>query len=378
MISRLTSDGASGCGGQCEQDKGRLYASGQPQAAFPLTTSIVFRFTMAPAVSYQSPVAAAAQDAFDVKLNQTVFIIAFISGAIILFAAMTYLCFWVVRNYRSQRALKLDEKTDQKQIQLPKQFLLSNRTEISASFPRRLILSPFSTPRLERNQPRDVEHRRALATPPLLQGSSTSSPAIRTSSPCSEAMTIQVTTQTTQGTLTLEPPSSPSFEIDHCSTDSTSLTCSSVSTIVEVIEPFGFAPRIVVEDFAPGTVTDVFRIADDTDSDSDMSIEDEKIDRQFLVVPPMSWIAPRDPANDNAHAEPTEKTKNPRSKSMSSMLSLLSDISNVAKIRPKLPSGASMISIIKPARRQTSGSPTPKTAIRALSQLKEKAMIQPS
>ena len=325
---------------------------------------------MAPSVPYQSS-NAAAQDAFDAKLNQTIFIIAFVVGGLSQLAAASYLCFWLIRKYRNRKALDTPQEK-----QLPKQLLLSSRAELSANTPKRLILSPLSVSRLGRMKHASTDGMAATGTRSceLASNSSVCTPAISPDDPCEKQLIVEVTTQTIQEGFASVPPSLPPLEMDLGTSDSDSLTLSSISTIVEVIEPVGFAPRIVVEDFA-FTTRSFYPTINDSDSDSAMSVDDEKLDPHFLVVPPMSWMAPRDLVESkDATQQRTEPSANKikKSISMSSMLSLLSDISNVARLRPRLPTSTSMPFVSK----AIPGRSTPKTLVLTSGRWKENALTK--
>lgn len=321
---------------------------------------------MAPAIPYDP---ATTQDAVDAKLNQTVFVIAFGGGGVVLSLAVMYICFLLIRKYRKTKSL---ENTEGKY--LPKQLLLPARAGIAASFPKRLILSPVAASRVDGTQPL-FEEKKTINSPwaqTSTQMSQANGPAPITYASYPEPIIVQIATRTEEETFTLGISDSSSFEVDLGTPDSETSTLSSVSTIVEVIEPVGAAPKIVVEDFAPLAARSHLVIISDSDSDSVMPVDDEKIDSQFLAVPPMSWNAPKDPVADQAQATqvvstPTETSK--KSKSMSSMLSILGDISNVVRLRPRLPTSSST-SPTK-VRKLSPTSPT-----RSLGRLKENAFLR--
>lgn len=328
-------------------------------------------FDMAPSIPYQSPDAAIAQDAFDAKLNQTIFVIALVVGGFIQATALLYLCFWLIRKSRARKP-PLDTTQEKR---LPKQLLLPSRAELSASAPKRLILSTLSTPRFDRTPSGSEDRTGSSRTQTWRLPSPENPPILPAISLHDENFSIYPPDWKPKGALASSSPDSPLYEVDLGTSDSDALTVGSISTVVEIIEPTGFAPRIVVEDFAPAASKAFFSDANDSDTESDMSIDDEKIDTSLLVVPPMSWMAPRDLVEDRDRAQqcltsPSKTVK--KSRSMSSMLSIFSDISNVARLRPKLSTSISGTFATKTTPKYS----TARMSARSVGRMKENASIR--
>ena len=140
----------------------------------------------------------------------------------------------------------------------------------------------------------------------------------------------------------------PSTEPDETETISYGITQSEtrysipVGTIVEVIHSFGSSPNIVIEDYAPSTASSSSSIVS---SCSGVSLDGNRVRRDLLRVPPMTWTAPREhvsPCSPKSTTSPKKGKKGLKKKgSMAKLVAMLSEISNVARLHPELSSSTS-------------------------------------
>jgi hypothetical protein len=338
---------------------------------------------MAPSASAASA-SAAAQDTFDANLNKAVFTIALALAVLCQSCVALYLVSLMVRKCCFARIRKEHCKGEEASVErgghkmakeVPRPLLLPELAAATAPKENRKYVSPiWAEDDLEDTLPLGALREKYHYWNTLRYSPSVSNTSLHEQQ-CSESLRslvtpvslssslVEGTSLTVQIDLGLEKAvlSSGNLEAKLRSSLSMNAIQSAMlsSTVVEIIEPSdACAPRIVVEDFAPPAAT--FAVLSDSDFDSDVSSSSSSLandaiiqDDHFLLVPPMSWVAPRSatdpvlvaytytdprdsvtPDDQETTSPQTEKTE---AKSVSSrVMSVLSDISNVARLRPKL------------------------------------------